>query len=176
VTGMEEARVAAARAGSARADGAGPGREAIAVVNGFPVATDRLYHPATHMWVAISGGIARIGLDALGIETSGALAQLSVPAPGAEVTAGRPFGQLEAAKFVGPLVSPVSGTLVAVNEAVLADPGLAERDPYGAGWLAEVALAEPDGARPGLLAGREEITRWFAAAVDDYRARGVLAE
>jgi glycine cleavage system H protein len=139
----------------ARAEEAGPGREAIAVVNGFPVATDRLYHAATHMWVAITGDIARIGLDALGIETSGALAQLSVLAPGAQVTAGRPFGQLEAAKFVGPLVSPVSGTLVAVNEPV---------------------LAQPDSARSGLLAGHDEIIRWFAAAVDGYRARGVLAE
>src|SRR5579875_2766167 len=100
---MEEARVAAARA-----DGAGPGREAIAVVNGFPVATDRLYHPATHMWVAISGGIARIGLDARGIEPGGTSAELGGSATGGEVTARRAFGQVEAAKVLWPLIRPSS--------------------------------------------------------------------
>ena len=50
-------------------------------------------------------GPGRIGMDALGIETSGTLAELSFVPVGTELTAGRPFGQLEAAKFVGPLVS-----------------------------------------------------------------------
>ena len=68
-------------------------------------------------------------MDALGVETSGSLSQLSFQPPGTELVAGRPFGQLEAAKFVGPLVSPVTGTLLAVNDAVAVDTGLVERDP-----------------------------------------------
>jgi len=91
---------------------------------------------------------------------------------GTELTAGLPFGQLEAAKFVGPLVSPVSGAVLAVNEAVVRDPGLAERDPYGAGWMIEAGAELP----PGLLSGRAEISEWFAAKVADYRANGVIAE
>ena len=48
---------------------------------------------------------------------------------------GDPFGSLEAAKFVGPLTAPVSGVIAAVNGAVLADPEMVLRDPYGAaGW------------------------------------------
>lgn len=149
-------------------------------VQGFPLALDRLYHPATHMWVAPAGtgesGGVRIGMDPLGVETSGTLAQLSLPVAGTELTEGRPFGQLEAAKFVGPLVSPVPGTVVAVNEAVAEDPGLAERDPYGDGWLIEVQLACPVSELPGLLADPGEITRWFTATVEDYRLKGVIAQ
>ena len=111
------------------------------IVAGFPLALDRRYHAETHMWVLATGpGRVRIGMDPLGIETSGTLAQLSFVPVGTELTAGRPFGQLEAAKFVGPLVSPVSGAVLAVNDEVAMDAGLAERDPYGAGWLIEASL------------------------------------
>ncbi len=146
-------------------------------VLGYPLAVDRAYEPGTHMWVQRTGaGVVRIGLDPLGIETSGTLAQLSFAAVGTQLAAGRPFGQLEAAKFVGPLVSPVSGTLLAVNEAVAADPGLAERDPFGDGWLADVSLAGADEPLPGLLSGPAEITAWFAGQVAEYQAKGVLAQ
>ena len=93
----------------------------------------------------------------------------------AALTAGRPFGQLEAAKFVGPLVSPVTGTLLAVSEAVAADPGLAERDPFGAGWLIEVRLAAAE-LPGGLLSDPDEITAWFVSKVEEYQLKGVLAQ
>ncbi len=153
---------------------------ALLQVDGFPLALDRLYPPGTHMWIALSGAAgapaARVGMDALGVETSGTLAQLSLPGAGTGLVAGRPFGQLEAAKFVGPLVSPVTGTVTAVNDAVAADPGLAERDPYGEGWLIAARRAGPAAAPAGLLADPEEITRWFTAKLADYRLTGVIAE
>jgi glycine cleavage system H protein len=155
-------------------------KTALVEVGGFPVALDRMYEARTHMWVAHARAgdpvTARIGLDALGVETNGTLAQLSLPAAGEQVTAGRPFGQLEAAKFVGPLVSPVSGTVIAANEAAAADPGLAERDPYGDGWLIEVSLTDPRGWPDGLVSGREEIVAWFEAEVGEYRLKGVIAQ
>jgi glycine cleavage system H protein len=165
----------AAEAGRPQAGRAGGASQA--QVGGFPLALDRLYHTGTHMWVWLTApDHARIGMDSLGVETSGTLAELSLPPVRAELAAGRPFGQLEAAKFVGPLVSPVSGTVLAVNEAVAADPGLAEREPYGAGWLIEAELSSPAEELPGLLGDPEEITRWFAAAVADYRRKGVIAQ
>jgi glycine cleavage system H protein len=144
-------------------------------VAGFELALDRRYHPSTHMWaLALGPDRVRVGMDALGTETSGTLAQLSFVPVGTELTAGSAFGQLEAAKFVGPLVSPVSGAVLAVNEAVARDPGLAERDPYGAGWMIEAGVGADE--MPGLLSGPDEITAWFAAKVADYRAQGVIAE
>jgi len=151
-------------------------------VAGFVLALDRRYQPETHMWVLARGpGRVRVGMDPLGVETSGTLAQVSFVPAGTELTAGLPFGQLEAAKFVGPLVSPVSGAVLAVNGAVTRDAGLVERDPYGAGWMIEASLIEasPGGATvelPGLLADPAEISVWFAAKVADYRLKGLIAQ
>lgn len=152
---------------------AGP---AARVVSGFAIALDRAYQPATHMWVKLTGrGRVTIGMDPLGIETSGTLAQLALPTAGAPLTAGQPFGQLEAVKFVGPLTSPVSGTVLAANLAAAADPGLVERDPFGDGWLIEAELADP-GELARLLADPEEITAWYSARIEHYRLTGAIAE
>lgn len=146
-------------------------------VNGFPLALDRMYEPDTHMWIRLTGpGRARIGLDRLGIETSGTLAQLSFAPAGTPVARGRSFGQLEAAKFVGPLVSPLSGTVLEANDAVAEDPGLAERDPYGAGWLIDMVPDDLPGELPALLSDPGDIKRWFAGKADDYRLKGVIAQ
>ena len=93
----------------------------------------------------------------------------------AVLTAGQPFGQLEAVKFVGPLISPVSGTVLACNTAAAADPGLVERDPFGDGWLIEAELTGPS-ELDVLLSDPEEITAWYAASIVDYRSRGAIAE
>lgn len=155
-------------------------RDEEVTVAGFRLALDRRYQPDTHMWVLPTGpGLVRIGMDALGIETSGTLAHLSFVPPGTELAAGQAFGQLEAAKFVGPLVSPVAGTVLAINDEVLMDAGLAERDPYGDGWLIEAGLGEATGevaAGPaGLLADPAQVTAWFAAAAARYRLEGVIS-
>ena len=145
-------------------------------VRGFPLALDRGYHPGSHMWVKLTApGTVRIGMDPLVLEASGTLAELSLPAAGAELAAGRPFGQLEAVKFVGPLTSPVSGTVLACNAAAAADPGLVERDPFGDGWLIEAELTGP-GELDVLLSDPGEITAWYAASIADYRSRGAIAE
>jgi glycine cleavage system H protein len=148
----------------------------IVEVAGFAVALDRAYDGTGHFWVSmIDGGRARIGMDALGVETSGTIAQLAFLPVGEHLKRGEAFGSLEAAKFVGPLTSPLSGTVSATNDAVVADPALVERDPYGAGWLVEVDLADSGDLRD-LISGADRIRVWFEAEVEDYRMKGVLAE
>jgi glycine cleavage system H protein len=145
-------------------------------VAGFAVALDRAYDGVGHFWVTIEGpDRARLGMDALGVETSGTLAQLAFLPIGEHLKRGEAFGSLEAAKFVGPLVSPLSGRVAATNDAVVADPALVERDPYGAGWLVELDLADP-GELSDLVSGAHPIRIWFEAEVEDYRMKGVLAE
>jgi glycine cleavage system H protein len=148
----------------------------IVEVAGFGVALDRAYDPAGHFWVSmIAENRARIGMDALGTETSGTIAQLAFVPVGEHLKRGEAFGSLEAAKFVGPLNSPLSGTVAATNDAVVADPALVERDPYGAGWLMELDLADP-AELSELISGALPIRVWFEAEVEDYRMKGVLAE
>jgi len=104
------------------------------------------------------------------------LGQLSLEPVRAQLVADRPFGQLEAAKFVGPLVSPVTGTVLAVNHAVIANADVLERDPYGEGWLIEAALGDGSAGLEDLLSDPAELTAWFAAKIAGYRLRGVIAE
>lgn len=148
----------------------------ITEVAGFGVALDRAYDGNGHFWVSmVAPGRARVGMDALGVETSGTIAQLAFLPVGEHLKRGESFGSLEAAKFVGPLTSPLSGTVVATNAAVVGDPALVERDPYGAGWLVEIDIADP-GELTDLVSGAQEIRVWFEAEVEDYRLKGVLAE
>lgn len=152
------------------------GTDTVVEVSGYPLALDRLYCADTHMWVRpVTPELVRVGLDPLGVETNGTLAQLSFVEPGTEVVRGGSFGQLEAAKFVGPLASPLAGTVTSTNLDVITDPGRVERDPYGEGWLVELSLGDAEDLA-GLLRTREEITSWFAQTVADYRLKGVIAE
>ena len=140
---------------------------------GYELRLDRRYDPATHLWVQhVGDGRVRVGFDALTADTYGALAQLAMSAEGTPVQRGDEFGSLEAAKFVGPLIAPVSGAMAAVNSAVLADPETVLRDPYGDGWLAEFTVSD---GMPGLVEG-EEARSWFAREVADYRDKGLVAE
>ncbi len=147
----------------------------VRTVSGFAVPSGFAYDLDNHMWVQLlDSGHARVGMDALGVETSGTLAQLSF-AVGSEFKRGEPFGTLEAEKFVGPLFAPLSGRITAVNEAAMADPGLVERDPYGAGWFVEVLPTAP--AELGdLIRDDAEVVDRFQAKVRQYRIEGVLAE
>jgi glycine cleavage system H protein len=150
--------------------------EQTVVVDGYEVALDRAYDPENHLWVQqIDDALVRVGMDPLGVETSGTLAQVAFSPIGTEVARGAPFGSLEAAKFVGPLVAPVSGTVAAHNEAVLADPSLVERDPFGDGWLVELAAPALDEELAQLVTG-EGVRPWFEGKLADYRLRGVIAE
>ncbi len=148
----------------------------VEMVSGFAVATDLAYDLDGHMWILVlDSGHVRIGMDALGLETSGTLSQLSFRS-GIEVVRGESFGSLEAEKFVGPLISPLSGRIVAINEAAMADPGLVERDPYGEGWLIEVEPSNLVTETAQLVGDRELIVDGFREKVRQYKLEGVIAE
>ncbi|HET6953036.1 MAG TPA: hypothetical protein VFI47_21830 [Acidimicrobiales bacterium] len=143
-------------------------------IEGYRVAIDRAYHPHTHVWVERLAGTVRLGLDPLGLETMGTLAQLALAAVGTVVERGDAVGTLEAETFVGPLESPLSGSVVAVNDAAADEPRSVHDDPFAA-WLVELAPADLDAEASALVAG-DDIGPWFAAKVADYRLKGVLAE
>lgn len=146
-------------------------------VRGFTVRTDLAYDCQRHMWVdTISPERVRVGMDPLGLETAGTLAQLELAPPGTAFSRGDHFGSLEAEKFVGPLVAPLSGTVTAVNEPVMGDPAIVERDPFGAGWMIELAPVSLDQELSLLTRGREDVIETFEAKIEEYRRDGVLAE
>jgi glycine cleavage system H protein len=141
----------------------------------YQVPTDRLYEPNSNMWAQPDGVVVRIGFDELGQETHGDIAFLQLATPGTTVCRRQELGSLEAGKYVGPILSPVSGTVSAVNQRALDDPRLVNTDPYGDGWLVEIALADSERCEH-LLREPLVISRWFNDKVREFREKGVLAE
>ena len=144
-------------------------------VAGYDLRADRAYDPDTHLWVELrDADRARIGFDPLGQETCGDIVELSFEAPGTEVRRGEAFGNVEAAKFVGPLLSPLGGTLEAVNVELVSNPMLVNDDPQ-AHWLVELRLLDA-GEADALLRGEEQVAPWFAGEVEHFKRRGAIAE
>jgi len=114
---------------------------------------DDLSYTAEHEWVRTPGeaeGSVRIGITDYAQEALGDIVYVSLPELGDAVTAGETCGELESTKSVSDVYAPVSGEVVARNDSLDATPELVNSDPYGAGWLFEVA---PSGSSPtdGLM-------------------------
>jgi glycine cleavage system H protein len=144
-------------------------------VAGYELAANRRYDPDTNLWLAESGGgHVRVGFDPLGAETTGDIVAVAFVPVGTNLTSGETLATVEAAKFVGPLATPVGGTVLAVNDDVVAAPGSINADPLGT-WLVELGdVDESDLER--LLSGEQVVAPWFAAAVERFRREGAIAE
>lgn len=103
---------------------------------------DHLKYTSDHEWITdgqpVTVGITRNAADALGD-----LVFVELPAAGTQVTAGTVCGEVESTKSVSEIFSPVTGTVVEANDAVVDDPSLVNSDPYGAGWLLKIDVTEP---------------------------------
>ena len=106
---------------------------------------DDLKYTAEHEWVRTPGetaGSVRIGITDYAQDALGDIVYVQLPELGSSVTAGASVGELESTKSVSDVYSPVSGEVVARNDSLDATPELVNTDPYGAGWLFEVAVAD----------------------------------
>ncbi|MBM9459118.1 glycine cleavage system protein GcvH [Nocardioides sp. zg-536] len=105
-----------------------------------------LKYTVEHEWLREPGeaaGSVRVGITDYAQDALGDIVYVSLPEVGVTVTAGTPCGELESTKSVSDVYAPVSGEVVAVNDALDATPELVNNDPYGAGWLFEVVPSEP---------------------------------
>lgn len=106
---------------------------------------DDLKYTAEHEWVRTPGetaGSVRIGITDYAQDALGDIVYVQLPELGTSVSAGDAVGELESTKSVSDVYSPVSGEVVARNDALDATPELVNNDPYGDGWLFEVAVTE----------------------------------
>ncbi len=90
-----------------------------------------------HEWMKEENGVVVVGISDFAQDALGDVVFVNLPGEGDEVTAGEAFGDVESVKAVSDLVSPVSGTVCAVNEELLDEPEKLNKDPYGA-WLIKV--------------------------------------
>ena len=121
-----------------------------------------LKYTAEHEWVALDGDVATVGITSYAADKLGDVVFVELPAVGSSVTAATVVGEIESTKSVGELYAPLTGDIVAVNDAVVADPSLVNSDPFGDGWLVKLRVDASAAAdlldRAGYLAltGGEE--------------------
>ena len=104
-----------------------------------------LKYTSEHEWVRSPGetdGSVRIGITDYAQDALGDIVYVSLPEVGIEVESGSAVGELESTKSVSDIYAPVTGKVVARNDALDATPELVNSDPYGEGWLFEVAPAD----------------------------------
>ena len=96
----------------------------------------------SHEYVKLEGELVRVGISAFAVDQLGDIVFVELPEVGAAITAGGSFGSVESVKAVEDVIAPISGTVEARNEAVLASPEELQNDPYGEGWLLLVRPAD----------------------------------
>ena len=110
---------------------------------------DLLYH-AEHDWARVDGEQATLGITWYAQDALGEVVFFEPPAVGTSVSKDEPYAEVESMKAVSDVIAPLSGEIVAVNEALAEDPHAINEDPYGEGWLVKVRLSDL-GERDGLL-------------------------
>ncbi|MFF3543129.1 glycine cleavage system protein GcvH [Streptomyces platensis] len=100
-----------------------------------------LMYTGDHEWIATEGDLSTVGVTAHASDALGDVVYLDLPAVGTTIKAGDTCGEIESTKSVSDLFAPADGEVVEINEAALADPGLVNTEPFGAGWLFRMRIA-----------------------------------
>jgi glycine cleavage system H protein len=103
---------------------------------------DLLYHEE-HDWARLEGESATFGITWYAQDALGEVVFFDAPSPGATVTRGESYAEIESVKAVSDVIAPLSGEVLEVNEAISRTPETVNEDPYGQGWLVKVKLSDP---------------------------------
>lgn len=121
----------------------------------FEVPDDRRYLES-HEWTTVDDDSVRIGVSDFAQDELGDIVFVELPDVGDEITAGGEFGVVESIKAVSDMYAPISGEVLAVNEELFDRPELVNDDPYGDGWMIEVAPSDTDEFEDALDADEYE--------------------
>jgi glycine cleavage system H protein len=103
-----------------------------------------------HEWTRDDGEVVVIGITHFAQGQLGDVVYVDLPSPGAVVSAGQAFGEVESTKSVSDLYAPISGTVTERNEELDERPELVNADPYGDGWMVAIRPSDP-GELDGLI-------------------------
>jgi glycine cleavage system H protein len=136
------------------------------VVNKCNLPDDLYYVVAKHVWARREGDLVTVGMTDVAQNMAKTIVAVTPKAVGKSVEKGRNIATVESGKWVGPVSAPVSGEIVAVNDALVASPSLVNSDPYGAGWVARMRPLDWASDVTDLVTGPEgvEVYRQFLDA------------
>jgi glycine cleavage system H protein len=128
----------------------------MATVKGCNLPDDLLYDVENHIWFKELGdGTVRVGMTAVATAMAGKLVAFTPKAVGKEVKAGKSCATVESGKWVGPAKVAAAGSVVAINDNLVATPNIANADPYGEGWLIILKPEDWDSVKGSLVAGSQ---------------------
>jgi len=128
----------------------------VAATESYP---EELLYNREHDWARIEGDEAVLGITWYAHDQLGELVHYEPPAVGATIEKGKAYGEVESVKAVSDVIAPLTGEVIAVNEAVVAAPETVNEDAYGEGWLVRIRMSDPS-ERDSLMdvaAYREEL-------------------
>ena len=130
-----------------------------ALVGGFEVPENLRFHPG-HTWaLSESPNLVRVGMDDFASKLTGKLESITLPQRGQWIRQGQKMCTISRDGQAVDMVSPIEGTVSDINQALIKDPKLALRDPYGQGWLVTVNAPDPKTSFRNLLGGA--LARWW---------------
>lgn len=126
----------------------------MATVRGCNFPDDLFYNVENNVWARREAdGAVTLGMTVYACSLAGEIVSCTPKKPGKTVERNKSVCTVESGKWVGPVKAPVSGEVVAVNEAILAKPGTINADAYGSGWLVRMKPANWDAESGELLTG-----------------------
>jgi glycine cleavage system H protein len=134
-------------------------------VGGYELPDDLYYHNE-HTWVKKEDdGNVRIGMNAMWAGTAGDITYIDLPFEGDEISQGDTCGKLQSAKWISKLISPISGEIVQVNEALEDDSTKVNQDPYGEGWVVIIKPSNLEDELASLMNGEDKVKPWMEAEI-----------
>lgn len=135
-------------------------------IGGYAHHPDLYYHPE-FCWVRkIEGDLFRVGLVDFYQKLAGEIEYVDMPGEGEDISRGERIGTVQTGKWIGKLISPVTGTIEAANENIQDEPDLINSSPFEEGWLLEIRLSDP-GELAELLSG-EEAEGWLRSEIEKH--------
>jgi glycine cleavage system H protein len=122
---------------------------------------DGLRYAKTHEWLKLeSDGTATVGITDYAQSSLGDITYVQLPKVGAELKKGATFGVVESVKAASDVYAPATGTVLSVNKALDSAPETVNTDPYGAGWIMKIKVA--DAGEAGALMDASDYTKSIA--------------
>ena len=102
------------------------------------------HYTKEHEWVRVEGDTGTVGITNHAQQELGDIVYVDLPKVGTQLEQGKVLGSVESVKAVSDIYAPVSGEVVAVNDALTTAPEKLNADPHGEAWLAKIRLSAPD--------------------------------
>lgn len=150
----------------------------MAVFEGYNM-PDELYYHSEHAWARVEDdGNVSVGMNDFFREAAGDIVYVDLPFEGDEVAQGETCGKIQSSKWIGKLISPVSGEIIAVNEALDEDSTIINKEPYGGGWIMKITPSSLKEDLANLMQG-EKVAEWLRGEIkkgEELKAKGKEGE